>query len=157
MLGKQGICHMLSDAATARPTPLRRIDAVHWALTMAAEVAKYLGSPPTDPGEALSAYLHARGAAHVRDRMSLPGTPCDTCVATQMVPATAVPAVMALSMTLGVDASEAFRWASRIGAIVLSHAVVDSATGPEDALSALVLSEYVALRRRVDCELAMAV
>ena len=156
MIGKQGVCHMLSDAASARTTPLQRSEAVRWALTMATEVARYLGTPPNDPGEALGTYLHARGAAHVPNRLKLPGIPCDTCVATLMVPAGIVAEVMRLSMHLGVDAPEAFQWASRIGAIVLSHRVVDAATGPEDALSAIVLAEYVALRRTIDCELALA-
>jgi hypothetical protein len=147
---------MLADAARARAHALTDDAAVDWALSIAAHVAAGLTSPPADPCQALGAYLKRMGVPDSKHQIELPGTPCDTCAATQVIPARVAAAVVQLAQSLGVTPGEAFLWTSRIGAMVLAHVAADHARNPHDALSALVLGAYAGIRREIDCDLAEA-
>jgi len=103
--------------------------------------------PATDLGR----YLRERG---IRDaKTPLPGTPCEMCVTRLMLPMEVAGRVVDIAVHLNCDAGAAFEWSSRLAAIVLSMPSSDAASTPIDALSALVLSGYVAEQRQISCDL----
>jgi hypothetical protein len=155
--GRQGVCHLLADVARQRSQPLARSDAVRWAVQIGVLIAQRSQLVTLDPPRDVAGYLRAMGAGrHVIERSSLPGVPCQTCVATQVLPMHVAGDVVRLAELLSCEPPQAFLWASRVGSIVLSHPATDRASTPVDALGALVASEYLLERRQADCDLLVA-
>jgi hypothetical protein len=156
-LGVGGVCHLLADAARLREKPLRRSEAVRWAVDIGVIVVDTTVRPSMDPATAVREFLRRRGVrSPAVERTSLPGAPCATCIATQLLPAAVAADVVHIAQSLGCAPAQAFEWASRVGAIVLSHRVTDKAEGPADALSAMVMGEYVHDQRQLRCDLQAA-
>jgi hypothetical protein len=108
-----------------------------------------------DPSEAFAEFLRVSGIrTMVTWKSSLPGVPCETCAATQVVPSYVAKQVLGIANQLGCSLSDAFLWASRLGAIVLANPASAGASTPMDALSSVVMGEYVARRQILRCALA---